>query len=109
MVDSGLKEIRDHHDRKHDDDSDPDKDKSTKRGREDSSEGDSGSGSAKESYAEVAGDEPWLEPRYNKKKKKAKVDNSMMELLRSKSEPTKEIFILSLDYSRCRRNGEVFL
>ena len=101
MVDFMLIESKESQEMGCSDDNKSTKDKGGKRGREVSS-GSESSSSQKESYAEVAGEEPWLDAKGNRKKK-AKVVEPMLELLGSKSEPTKEVFVLNLDYSRCRK------
>ena len=81
-------------------------DKGEKRVRESSDS--EGMASAKESYAGAASKEgTWNEVEYKKNKKKAKVCEPMLELLGSKTEPNKDIFVLMLDYSRCKRTEQL--
>ena len=83
-----------------------DNSKRGKRVYEVSSGGES-NGSKGSSYAEVAGVDEWLKPKSKKKKKKAKFDEPVLDLLGVKESPNKEIFVMSLDYSRCRRTEQL--
>ena len=80
-----------------------------KRAHETSSGGES-SGSKGGSYADVAsadaGSAPWQNPK-SKKKKKSKVEEPMMDLLGVKDSPIKELFVMSLDFSRCNRTEQL--
>ena len=70
---------------------------------------DTSSGNDSATYAEATGKEPWITPEYNKKKKnkKAKVDEPVMELLGAKDSPNKDLFVIMLDYSRCKRPDQL--
>ena len=80
-----------------------------KRAYEVSSGGES-SGSKGGSYAEVAsadgGADAWDKPK-PKKKKKTKVDEPIMDLLGVKDSPNKEIFVMSLNCSMCKRTDQL--
>ena len=73
----------------------------------DPSSGNESSAGERGSYAEVASmeeEDVWLTAGDKiKKKKKARAEESMLELLGVKDSPNKELFVLKLDYSRCRR------
>ena len=68
---------------------------------------DTSSGSESLSYADTArkDKEEWLTQKNNKnkKKKKLKPDEPVMELLGAKESPNRDLFVIKLDYSRCRR------
>ena len=79
-------------------------DKGEKRNYDSSSSGENTDGGAT-SYADMADKEPpWNIVSYNKKKK---VDDPSMELLGMKEAPNKDIFVVRLDYSRCRKPSQL--
>ena len=101
IVDTQLKELRN---RQQNGGTGPrglDSDKGEKRAYEVSS------GSDSPSYAETAAKDmdSWKTQQYykNKKKKQSKVDDPVLELLGVKESPNKDLFVIKLDYSRCRR------
>ena len=101
IVDTQLKELRNRQLNSGTGPKSADGDKGEKRTYEVSS------GSDSPSYAETAAKdkERWNTQQYNKnkKKKKPKADDSDLELLGVKESPNKDLFVIKLDYSRCRR------
>ena len=81
-------------------------DNSGKRGREDSSGSDSASGS-RGTYAETAGKDidDWNVVANSKNKKKPRFDE--IELKGVKTDPHKEIFVLQLDFSQCKKTEQL--
>ena len=107
IVDVQLREMRQQQQRAKEGIGSIGSEKGEKRGREESSESDGSN--KRETYAEMAGTEnDWSEMGSNNKvKKKPRVTDSMFELMGTKNPPQREIFVLDLDFSRCRKTEQL--